>query len=51
MVTRGRAIPAQFAIDCFRRQTWPNRELVIVCGTPDSELPDFLATLGDPTIR
>ena len=51
MVTRGDLVPAQFAIDSFRRQTWPNRELVIVCGAPGSELPDFLATLGDPTIR
>jgi glycosyltransferase involved in cell wall biosynthesis len=51
MVTRGRLVPARFAIECFRRQTWPNRELVIVCGAPDSELPDFLATLGDPAIR
>lgn len=51
MVTRGRLIPARFAIECFRRQTWPNRELVIVCGAPDSEVPGFLATLGDPTIR
>lgn len=51
MVTRGDLVPAQFAIDAFRRQTWPNRELVIVCGVPGSDLPDFLATLGDPTIR
>ena len=51
MVSRGRLVPARFAIDCYRRQSWPNRELVIVCGDPDSELPDFLATLRDPTIR
>lgn len=51
MVTRGDLVPAQFAIDSFRRQTWPNRELVIVCGVPGSEVPDYLATLGDPTIR
>ena len=44
-------MPARFAIDCFRRQTWPNRELVIVCGDRGSELPAFLATLGDPMIR
>ena len=51
MVTRGDLVPAQFAIDCFRRQTWPNRELVIVGDAPDSELPAFIETLGDPAIR
>ena len=51
MVSRGRLTPARFAIECFRRQTWPNRELVIVCADPDSELPGYLATLGDPAIR
>ncbi len=51
MVTRGRIVPARFAIDCYQRQSWPNRELVIVCGAADSELPLFLARLGDPTIR
>ena len=51
MLTRGRIVPTRFAIDCYRRQTWPNRELVIVCDDPDSPLPDFIATLGDPTIR
>ncbi len=51
MVTRGRVFPARFAIDCYRRQTWPNRELVIVCDDPDSELPRFVADLDDPTIR
>jgi glycosyltransferase involved in cell wall biosynthesis len=51
MVTRGRLVPAQFAIEGYRRQTWPNRELVIVCGASDSELPALLATLDDPTIR
>ena len=51
MVTRGQLMPARFAIECFRRQTWPNKELVIVCGAPDSQLPAFLATLSDPAIR
>jgi glycosyltransferase involved in cell wall biosynthesis len=51
MVTRGRLFPTQFAIDCYRRQTWPNRELIIVCDDADSELPGFVAGLGDPTIR
>ena len=51
MVTRGRLFPARFAIECFRQQTWPNRELVVVCAAADSELPEYLATLADPGIR
>jgi glycosyltransferase involved in cell wall biosynthesis len=51
MVSRGHLVPAQFAIDCYRRQTWPNRELVIVGTDQSSELPDHVAALGDPTIR
>jgi hypothetical protein len=51
MLTRGRLVPTRFAIDCYRRQTWPNRELVIVCDDPDSDLPAYVATLGEPTIR
>jgi glycosyltransferase involved in cell wall biosynthesis len=51
MVTRGHLFPTQFAIECYQRQTWPNRELVIVCDDPDSELPGFVAALDDPTIR
>ena len=51
MLTRGRLVPTRFAIDCYRRQTWPNRELVIVCDDPASELPAYVATLGDPSIR
>ena len=51
MLTRGRLVPTRFAIECYRRQTWPNRELVIVCDDPESELPAFIAALGDPTIR
>jgi glycosyltransferase involved in cell wall biosynthesis len=51
MVSRGRLTPARFAIECYRRQTWPNRELVIVSAALDSDLPGYLATLRDPTIR
>ena len=46
MLTRGRLVPTRFAIDCYRRQTWPNRELVIVCDDPDSELPDVRRDAG-----
>ncbi len=51
MVTRGRVYPTKFAIDAFREQSYDNRELVIVCDDPDSELRGFVESLADPTIR
>lgn len=51
MITRGRLFPARFAIDCFRRQSYSQRELVILDDNPHSELPAYLATLGDQRIR
>ena len=51
MVSRGHLCPARFAIECYRRQTWPHRELIIVSAVPDSRLADYVATLGDPTVR
>jgi glycosyltransferase involved in cell wall biosynthesis len=51
MVSRGEAFPARFAIDCYRAQTYPNRELIIVCDRPDSELSRLVSSLGDRTIK
>ena len=51
MVSRGCLFPARFAIGCYQRQTWPHRELLIVCGVPGNQLADYVAALGDPTIR
>lgn len=51
MVSRGKLLPARHAIDCFRRQTYPLRELVILDDNPVSELTEFLAALNDPLIR
>jgi glycosyltransferase involved in cell wall biosynthesis len=51
MVSRGDAFPARFAIDCYRTQTYPNRELVIVCDRPNSELSSLVSALGDPSIK
>ena len=51
MLTRGRLVPTRFSIDCYRRQTWPNRELIVVCDDPASELPAYIETLDDPSIR
>ena len=43
MVSRGALFPARFAIDCYRRQTWPARELVILV---DRETPALIAHLS-----
>jgi glycosyltransferase involved in cell wall biosynthesis len=51
MPTRGRLVPARFAIECFRRQSYPTRELVIVCRSPDSEVKRYVDALGDPGMR
>lgn len=51
MVSRGNLFPAQMAISCYRRQTYSNRELVIVSANPNSMLPDYLLALNDPSIR
>ncbi|MGI4936004.1 MAG: hypothetical protein ACRYF5_04550, partial [Janthinobacterium lividum] len=39
MVSRGHRYPAAFAIDCYRRQTYANRELIIVSASLEEELP------------
>ncbi|WP_156679886.1 glycosyltransferase family A protein [Sphingomonas profundi] len=51
MISRGRIFPAALAIECYRRQTYPNRELVIVTAATDGALAAHVAALGDPTIR
>lgn len=51
MVSRGHVLPAAFAIQCYRRQSYAHRELVVVTANPDSQLREFIAQLGDPTIR
>lgn len=51
MATRGELQPAVHAIGCFRRQTYPARELVIACASPDSAVAQHVAALGDPAIR
>jgi len=51
MVTRGRLFPSRFAVECFRRQSYANRELVLVCDAPGSEIEQHCRTLADPRIR
>ena len=50
MVTRQRYVFAQRAIACFRRQTYPNKELIIVDDDPDARLKRWTDALADPTI-
>src|ERR1700712_2567645 len=51
MVSRGDAAPAAVAIECYRRQGYANRELVIVTAAKDSGVGRLVAGIGDPTIR
>jgi len=51
MVTKGDLFPAGFAIQCYRRQTYPNRELVVVCDRPDNGVKRWIEQLNDPSIR
>lgn len=43
MATRGAIEPARHAIDCYRRQTYPHRELILACATPNSEVAHHVA--------
>ncbi len=52
MPTRNRFHFAKMAIECFRRQTYTNTELVIVEHTPmDDRLSEHVQQLGDTRIR
>jgi hypothetical protein len=51
MASRGRIFPATHAIDCYRRQTYPHRELVIATAAVDGLLAGYLDRLDDPSIR
>jgi glycosyltransferase involved in cell wall biosynthesis len=51
MASRGAPFPALQAVECFRRQSYPARELVIVTACADGLLADRIAALGDPSIR
>lgn len=51
MVTRGRLFPSRFAVDCFRSQTWAERELVLICDAPGTPIEAYCRELCDPRIR
>lgn len=51
MVTRNRFRLARQAAECWRAQSWPHRELVIVDDGGDDRLQNWAARLNDPRIR
>lgn len=51
MVTRARYRFACLAIEAFRRQTYAERELVVVQDGTDTRLVEEIERAGDPTIR
>jgi hypothetical protein len=51
MVTDGRVEQAKLAVACYRDQTWPKRELVIIDRSSNSTLATWVKSLHDPSIR
>ena len=51
MVTLDRFRQAQVAVECFLKQTFERRELVVLDGSDDPSLRSWLGELGDPRIR
>lgn len=51
MLTCNRFRQAQIAVDCFRRQTFQHRELVVVDSGNDDTLLRWLNEIADPRIR
>lgn len=51
MVTKGEFFPTRFAVECFLRQTHPDRELVVVCDREATELRRHLDEIAAPNIR
>lgn len=51
MVSRGWVEPARWAVECFRNQTYANRELVVVTANESGDLQAWLEGLRDPRIR
>jgi glycosyltransferase involved in cell wall biosynthesis len=50
MPTKNRIDQAKIAVACYRRQTWPRRELIIL-DQGNGGLGKWVDSLGDPTIK
>ncbi len=50
MVTSNRPAQARIAVQCYRKQTWPNRRMTIVDTGTDDGLARWLDEIGDPSI-
>lgn len=51
LVTQDRTDIAQISVDCFRRQTWKRKELVVIDTSRDDRLVKWLGSLGDSSIK
>ncbi len=51
MVTRQRALLAQLAIKTFLKQSYANRELIVIDDGPDDALEHWIAENEDPLVR
>jgi glycosyltransferase involved in cell wall biosynthesis len=51
MPSRGGVMPARFAIECFQRQSYVSRELVVVSKDPNTELEEYISRICDPKVR
>ena len=51
MATRGSIFPARLAIDCFQRQRYEDKELIVVCAQRHSEVERYVEATGDTRIR
>jgi GT2 family glycosyltransferase len=51
MVTKNRPALAIRAVDCYRRQTYRNRELIILDDGTDQALEQYVQSLAEPDIR
>lgn len=51
MITRNRAARARVSVECFLRQNYPARELIILDDGEDGALREHVAALADPRIR
>src|SRR5947207_1475280 len=51
MVSRGNLQIARHSVECYLRQDYPNRELIVVSASPEPEFEQFLRTLEQARVR